>query len=83
MMRKLLLILMLTLAYALGMASQHLIAGNWATPPYGTLAPELTTSSSIILGGGRVLYSPPDGWKVVASCPSAGGGLLVSFLKLE
>jgi hypothetical protein len=82
-MRKIILILMFALAYALGMASQHLIAGNWTTPPYGTSAPELTMSSSIILGGGRVLYSPPDGWKVVGSCPSAKGGLLVSFQKLQ
>ena len=74
---------MLTLAYAMGMSTPYLIAGNWITPSYGTSAPELTMSSSIILGGGRVLYSPPEGWKVVGSCPSADGGLLVSFQKLQ
>ena len=82
-MRKLTIILMLAAAYGLGMVSQELFAGNWVIPAYGTSAPELTTSSKIVLNGGRVLYSPPSGWKVVQSCPSSNGAVLVSYEKLE
>ncbi len=82
-MRKLVLVLMLAVSFALGMVSQNLIAGNWVTPPYGTSAPQLTKGSRIILGGGRVLYTPPSGWKVVNTCLSPKGAVLVSFQKLE
>ncbi len=82
-MRKLILVLMLAISFALGMFSQNLIAGNWVIPPYGTSAPPLTMSSRIVLGGGIVLYTPPSGWKVVETCPSSNGAVLVSFQKLE
>ena len=82
-MHKLIFVLMLAISFALGMVSQNLIAGNWVVPSYGTSAPSLTQGSNIVLGGGRVLYTPPSGWKVVNTCPSPNGGVLVSFQKLE
>ncbi len=82
-MRRLVVVLMLAVSFALGMFSQNLIAGNWVVPPYGTSAPSLTVGSRIVLNGGRVLYTPPSGWKVVDTCPSSSGAVLVSFQKLE
>ncbi len=82
-MRKLVFVLMLAISFALGMVSQNLIAGNWVVPSYGTTAPSLTQGSKIVLGGGRVLYTPPRGWKVVETCPSSNGAVLVSFQRLE
>ncbi|TIH16607.1 hypothetical protein D0S45_09355 [Marinifilum sp. JC120] len=82
-MRKLLFILTLSISFSLGMAAQNIIAGNWIFPKFGTPAPTLRSNFNI--GGipGAVIYTLPDGWKVIDAGPSSSGNLSVRYQKLE
>ncbi len=84
-MRKLLFILMLAVSFALGLASQNLIAGNWVFPSIGTPAVNLTPHySTFLFPDGKNYYLPPSGWIVESASPtSAGVSITVRLKKLE
>ncbi len=82
-MRKLFVILLIAISFALGMVSQNLVAGNWVVPKYGTPAPVLKVGDGRVYHRGEAWYDIPSSWKVAGTKMSSQGRLIVIYKKLE
>ncbi len=82
-MRKLIIVLLLAVSFALGMVSQNLVAGNWVVPKFGTPAPTLNATFHGNYGWVQYNNLHLTGWKVVKAGLTNHGDLGVQFMKLE
>ena len=73
-MRKLVVVLMIAVSFALGMVSQNLNAGNSIYPSVGSSTFSLNpTQNKFSNPNGKMFYKIPNGWKVgkLKSCLGA------------
>jgi hypothetical protein len=84
-MRKLIVILMLAISFALGIFSQNLIAGVWGvTPTIGTPTfPLYPRGSKFLESNGKMFYRIPNGWRAKrAGSTEAGNYIFIDFRKI-